>query len=164
VQIFGPYSGGRLKNSGGALDLNKPDPPQDRSHPDFRFVPYILVDHVNFNDHAPWPSGPDGGGTALHRLVPERYGNEPTNWESAFPSPGWQPLHIDSQQQIGPSFVIGFKGLAGSSYSLLSKTNLGTPGWTKVGNVPAQTSSGIRQITNSISPLNRFYELVSPAQ
>ena len=48
VQIFGPYHGGKLKNSGGSVELYKPDPPQDPSHPDFKFVPYIRVDRVNF--------------------------------------------------------------------------------------------------------------------
>jgi hypothetical protein len=165
VQFFGPYSGGKLKNSGGAVELYKPDPPQDRTHPDFQFVPYILVDRVNFNDHAPWPTGPDGGGTALHRFVPERYGNEPTNWEGAFPTPGWEPVHIDSEQQVGNSFVLGFRALAGSSYSLLSKSNLSVVGWTKLTNMAPQAATRMQQITTTtVGASNRFYELVTPSQ
>jgi len=164
VQILGPYTGGRLKNSGGAVELDKPDPPQPPSHPDFRYVPYIQVDAVNFNDKAPWPTGPDGGGTALHRIVPERYGNEPTNWESAFPTPGWEPVRIASAQHLGNAFVLGFRGLAGSTYSLQCKTNLNAASWTRLTNLNARTATSVQQITNTLSTSNRFYRLVSPAQ
>jgi len=164
VQIFGPYNGGRLKNSGGSVELDKPDPPQPPSHPDFRFVPYIQVDKITFNDKAPWPTGPDGGGAALHRIVPERYGNEPTNWESAFPTPGWEPLHINSSQRTGNSFVLGFRSLAGGSYSVQAKTNLNAPAWTKVTNFTSQSFTSVRSVTNTLSTTNRFYRLVTPAQ
>ena len=53
VPIFGPYGGGKLKNSAGSVELYKPDPPQTPDHPDFRYVPYILVDRVNFSDSFP---------------------------------------------------------------------------------------------------------------
>src|SRR5205085_8858810 len=99
VPIFGPYSGGKLKNSGGAVELYKPDPPQPPDHPDFKFVPYILVDRVNFNDHAPWPIAADGTGKALQRIVPENYGNEPLNWVAANPTPGWQSFRFGAPQK-----------------------------------------------------------------
>src|SRR5262249_29946076 len=39
VQIFGGYSG-KLNNGGDAVELYKPDTPQDPPHPDAGFVPY----------------------------------------------------------------------------------------------------------------------------
>ena len=165
AQIFGPYHGGKLKNSGGSIELDKSDMPQDPDHPDFRYVPYIRMDRVNFNDHLPWPMNPDGGGTALHRIVPERYGNEPTNWESAFPTPGWEPVQIASGTQVGSSFVVGFRGLSGSSYSVQYQNNLGSgPTWTPVANFNPLTNTSLKLVTNSLSTSSRFYRLVSPAQ
>jgi len=165
VQIFGPYGGGKLKNSGGAVELYKPDPPQPPSHPDWRYVPFILVDRINFNDKAPWPTGADGGGSALQRIVPERYGNEPTNWVAAAPTPGWQTVHIDSSQQVGNSFVLGFSGWAGGSYSIQWKTDLALlGGWTRLTNFNPWPTSGWHQVTTPLTTSNRFYRLVTPAQ
>jgi hypothetical protein len=72
---------------------------------------YILVDRVEYSDGAhplnfpeigidPWPIDPDGGADtnsdsirdsdrALDRTVDTAYGNDPTSWQSAAPSPGW---------------------------------------------------------------------------
>jgi len=102
----------KLKNSAAPSSYTA-DPPQSPAHPDWRYVPYILVDRVNFNDKVPWPTGADGGGYSLQRIVAERYGNEPTNWTAAATTPGWQNLQIDSSQLVGSSFVLGFSdGLA----------------------------------------------------
>jgi hypothetical protein len=165
VKVFGPYGGGKLKNSGGTIDIYKPDPPQSPAHPDWHYVPYILVDHVSFNDKAPWPTGADGGGSALQRIVPERYGNEPTNWVAAVPTPGWQDLHIDSSQQVGNSLVLGFSGRAGSSYSIQWKTDLALlGGWTRLTNFNPWPTSGWHQVTTALTTSNRYYRLVTPAQ
>src|SRR5947209_11790769 len=77
VQVFGPYTTNRtnasLINSGGHIDLFKPDPPQDTNHGDFGFVPYILVDKVVYSNAFPWPAQTDGTGKALQRIAPDRY-------------------------------------------------------------------------------------------
>ncbi|MCY2952159.1 MAG: lamin tail domain-containing protein [Planctomycetota bacterium] len=81
VPIFGPFTG-LLENTGEKLDLSKPGTPE----PD-GYVPLILVDHVNYNNIAPWPTTPDGSGDSLARLVSANYGNDPANW-SAIPDGG----------------------------------------------------------------------------
>jgi hypothetical protein len=88
VQVFGPY-GGRLNNAGENVELYKPDAPQPQGAPDAGFVPYVLVDRVNYGDSAPWPSGAvDGGGLSLQRQGSASYGNEPLSWRASAPTPG----------------------------------------------------------------------------
>ncbi|HMJ65814.1 MAG TPA: lamin tail domain-containing protein, partial [Candidatus Binatia bacterium] len=90
VQIFGPYTGGKLDNANGTIELLKPDPPQDPDlHPqDAGLVPYIRVEKVDYDDDPPWPVQADGSGAALQRVHASGYANDPTNWIAAAASPG----------------------------------------------------------------------------
>jgi hypothetical protein len=65
---------GGLNNAGEAIDLLQPTVPGPGG------VPYVIVDHVDYSDTAPWPTLADGGGSSLSRFAPLDYGNEPTNW------------------------------------------------------------------------------------
>jgi hypothetical protein len=79
--MAGPLQG-RLDNGGEELALFRPDAPQLPPAPDAGFVPMILVDRVVYDDAAPWPLAPDGGGASLQRLSDALYGNEPLNWKA----------------------------------------------------------------------------------
>lgn len=81
VPVYGPYLG-KLDNSANSVRLSRPDAPNGPS------VPYILVDRVDYADVAPWPPVADGIGASLQRLVLPGYGNDPTNWTAARPTPG----------------------------------------------------------------------------
>jgi hypothetical protein len=84
--LVGPFRGA-LDNSGEAVELQKPDAPQlDGS------VPYVMVDRVDYDDTAPWPVAADGGGNSLNKINVGLYGNDPTNWFAAVPSPGRGPI------------------------------------------------------------------------
>jgi len=85
VPLFGPYSG-KLSNTGESVSLYKPDPPQAPPHPDAGFVPYVLVEHIDFQNIAPWPVGADSTGFSLQRQVAGSYGNDPANWFTAAPT------------------------------------------------------------------------------
>ncbi len=88
VPVYGPYSG-KLDNSGENVQLLKPDAPQEAGAPDAGFVPYVLVDKVDYRDTVPWPAGVvDGGGLSLQRKGGLLYGNEPLNWMASTPTPG----------------------------------------------------------------------------
>jgi hypothetical protein len=88
VPVFGPYSG-KLDNAGENVELLKPDAPQPAGAPDAGFVPYVIVEKVDYGDSAPWPSGAvDGGGLSLQRQGTSSYGNEPLNWRASAPTPG----------------------------------------------------------------------------
>src|SRR6185436_15046852 len=54
VPIFGPY-GNKLDNGSGDIEIKRPDPPQTFPHEDVGFVPYILVESVEYDDDPPWP-------------------------------------------------------------------------------------------------------------
>ncbi len=85
--LVGPYRG-KLDNEGESLKLYKPDPPQAPVSADAGLVPYVLVERVDYDNLAPWPAGADGTGSSLQRVSLTGYGNEPTNWVAALPTPG----------------------------------------------------------------------------
>jgi hypothetical protein len=84
--LVGPYSG-KLDNGGEAVRLLKPDSPNTNGAGNVS-VPYVLVDHVTYSDHAPWPTNADGFGRSLQRIHAMGYANDPTNWLAALPTPG----------------------------------------------------------------------------
>jgi hypothetical protein len=87
VRLFGPYDG-TLSNSGGEIALLKPGDPVLPPDPNVGFVPYVLVDQVDYADAAPWPTGANGTGDSLQRILSSEYGNDPINWQVASPTAG----------------------------------------------------------------------------
>jgi hypothetical protein len=87
VPVFGPFAG-RLDNGGERIALFKPDPPQGSTSPDAGFVPYVLIEQVNYSDLLPWPVAADGSGASLQRIVAAEYGNDPVNWKAEAPTTG----------------------------------------------------------------------------
>jgi hypothetical protein len=88
VSIIGGH-GGILDNSGEAVRLSRPDaPPADEP----LFIPYVLVDEVDYLPTFPWPASPAGIGDALGRLGSSIYGNDPGNWAGQQPNPGSIPF------------------------------------------------------------------------
>lgn len=81
VPILGPWQG-RLGNADQVVELEKPDRATTNG------VPFVLVERVHYWDRAPWPAEADGTGASLQRVRLEGYGNEPTNWFAAPPTPG----------------------------------------------------------------------------
>jgi hypothetical protein len=112
VAILGPYTG-KLDNSDDKVELYRPDAPTPTE------VPYILVERVHYRDLAPWDIIADGFGASLQRIIPESYGNEPTNWVGASPSPGAARagggLPVVSLQPVNTTvFVAGSVGISDS--------------------------------------------------
>ncbi len=84
----GLLNGGVLDNGGETIRLARPNAPE----PDLT-IPYLLVDEVEYDDVAPWPTTPDGTGPSLTRVNTQTvYGHEPTNWTGAIATPGTLPL------------------------------------------------------------------------
>jgi hypothetical protein len=97
VPIYGPYDG-NLDNGGESIELYRPDTPQAGSG----YVPYLLVDRVEYGDSAPWPVGGDGDGASLQRGVASEHGNDASNWSAAGPTAG----RANPVQPVpGPSIV-----------------------------------------------------------
>jgi hypothetical protein len=81
VQIL-QWGNGKLNNGGEKIYISMPG---DVNHGERH---YIRVDMINYDNKAPWPLEPDGGGASLSRLSPQLYGNDPNNWAAQTPSPG----------------------------------------------------------------------------
>ena len=165
VRLFGPYRN-KLSNKGGSIELQLPDWPQGPQHPDFGYVPYVLVEDVKYNDKLPWPTNADGGGLSLHRAIPQGFGSDPTNWVESAPTPGRaQILTVKSPRMQGGSFWVDVDALAGLSYTLQRKDSVSAPSWVNVMSVEARPTNSV--VTLSDGPLsssvsNRFYRVMSP--
>ena len=85
VPILGPWDG-KLDNGGETIVLERPDNPNVT--PTNIFVPYYLVEKINYSDVAPWPTNADGVGASLQRIEPTLFGNDPLNWQAAAPTAG----------------------------------------------------------------------------
>ena len=81
VRIYGPYDP-RLVNGTANVELARPEPAIGGE------TPYSIVDHVIYNDTAPWPIAADGGGSSLQRVSRTAFGNDPVNWSAAVATPG----------------------------------------------------------------------------
>ena len=80
--ILGPWKG-HLDNGSGTLELKKPDAPVATN------LPYVMVEKIAYHDLPPWPLTADGQGASLQRFSLVGYGNDPTNWFTAQPTPGY---------------------------------------------------------------------------
>jgi hypothetical protein len=87
------WGSGRLNSAGDTITLSRPGQVDNKGTRH-----WICMDRVSFSDGAhpenfaggldPWPVEADGQGSSLTRLAPDRYGNDPNNWQAALPSPG----------------------------------------------------------------------------
>ena len=94
TKLFGPMRG-NLSNGGDSIKLLKPDPPQGIDREDAGYVPYILVDKVDFKDALPWPIEADGLGATLQRKSAIVFGNDPINWKASAPNPGRENIQSE---------------------------------------------------------------------
>ena len=102
VAIVGPYAGA-LANEGESVKLYRPGAPEGNG-----YVPYILVERVDYDDRQPWPEEPDGDGPALARWSGTLYGNDPAAWGASGPggTPGRANGFLDATPPtppVGPS-------------------------------------------------------------
>jgi hypothetical protein len=100
--LIGPFNG-KLRDTGDAVELQKPDPPQTLPGPDFGLVPYILVDRINYSAVSPWPVSANGTGQSLQKISHSLYGNDPANWTTATPNPGSAITSNDSDNDGLPN-------------------------------------------------------------
>jgi hypothetical protein len=77
------WDSGALDNGGETLELSQPGDTNLLGE-----LQFIRVDRVDYSDSAPWPTGPDGSGTALVRINERAYGNDFANWTEGASTPG----------------------------------------------------------------------------
>ncbi len=93
AKVLGPYDGS-LDNAGERVQLSSPG---DTDKLGIR--QYIREDRVVYSDGSHpqnqpggidlWPTQADGNGHSLHRIDDNLYANDPNNWQSDVPSPGY---------------------------------------------------------------------------
>jgi len=96
--LVGPWSG-KLDNSSERIELYKPDPPQ-LAGADAGFVPYVLVEKVEYADRGAWQTNADGHGASLQRVNPLLYGNDPLNWLAVAPTPAPAPGSCEGMSAV----------------------------------------------------------------
>ncbi|MEI6810010.1 MAG: lamin tail domain-containing protein, partial [bacterium] len=86
MPVYGSWSG-RLDNAGECVQLEAP------THPETNLVPFVVIEGIDYDGKAPWPTAPDGQGPSLERLDPAAFGNKVSNWFAGPPggSPGRAP-------------------------------------------------------------------------
>jgi hypothetical protein len=87
TRLVGPFTG-RLSDTGEELRLERPDRPQTAPAPDAGFVPFLLVERIDYLPGFPWPQPPVTTESSLQRRRVAEYANDPANWISGPPSPG----------------------------------------------------------------------------
>jgi hypothetical protein len=73
-----------------------PDAPQVSPAPNAGFVPYVLIEEVDYSLTLPWPTNAFETGNSLQRLGSAAFGNDPAHWQGALPTPA--ALNVDAAQ------------------------------------------------------------------
>jgi hypothetical protein len=168
TNLYGPY-GGKLKNSGATVKLERPDIVQGPLHPDYGLVPFLQVDKINYGDSAPWPVLADGGGASLQRRRGADYGNDPINWGALAPTPGRSnvfsgTVSLGTATRIGGRVDLQFTAQAGQPYTIQYQNELQFGGpWTTLTNMSSSVSGPLHFQDTLFSPtLSRFYRVFTP--
>jgi hypothetical protein len=66
------------------------------------------------------------------------------------------------QLTVGGTVTIEFSAMAGKTYSVQYKNDLGAIDWTRLLNVGARPTNSVQVITDPAPAPNRFYRLVTP--
>jgi hypothetical protein len=156
VTLIGGYSG-ELDNGGERVQLQRPDqPPPDEP----TFIPRLLEDEALYDDVAPWPTEPDGGGLSLTRYPLDQWGHAAASWEAATPTPGdasLKVLVVNDVNGLTPTvrgFVVTFdRELNSSALNLYDSQSgvLGPADVTLVGNSVGEVSGSLVVDTNSVT-------------
>jgi hypothetical protein len=79
--VLGPYSG-QLASSGERLSLVRPDNPQLPPRPDAGFVPYFVVEQLDYQSVAPWPAEAALADRCLARIASTAPAYQASNWRA----------------------------------------------------------------------------------
>lgn len=94
--VLGPYTG-QLASEGERLSLMRPDNPQLPPRPDAGFVPYYVVEHLDYRSESPWPVGAASSERCLARIVSTEPSYLPSNWRD-------EPLV--TTEAVRPTFAV----------------------------------------------------------
>ena len=165
VPIVGPYAG-KLANSGEAMELLQPDPPQGAGHPDAGFVPYVLVEKVKYSNLAPWPGAADGLGSALLRKTAGDYANDPVNWVAGAPTAGRANFETPAREirltriNLADASTVRFAWTSeiNRTYRVQFKENLLASSWTDLREIVAAGTEATASDSVSLNG-HRYYRV-----
>jgi hypothetical protein len=147
--------------------LLRPDNPQQPPQPDAGFVPYILVEQVNYVDTAPWPTSANGSGDSLQRKNPAEYGNDPVNWTAKAPTAGrtdaatTRLIQAEVVNLTDTSVTLTWNTVAGRTYRVQYKSDLSDPSWTDLaGDITAEATTAIKADGSINGARQRYYRIV----
>ena len=83
-------------------------------------------------------------------------GTNPTNSASY--------LRVDGPVLGGGGATLTVGAVSNRTYSVLYCDSLGTPGWSKLGDIQAKSANHVESVTDPGGSTNRFYRVVTPAQ
>ncbi|MGI9243812.1 MAG: lamin tail domain-containing protein, partial [Verrucomicrobiales bacterium] len=106
IPLAGPFLDGPLDNITGTVRLQRPDSPPLG---DPEFYPQVTEDEVTYQNIAPWPTSPAGGGASLNRAGIDLFGNFATSWSGEVPTPGGKRSDYETWSEIffGPGNPAG---------------------------------------------------------
>lgn len=87
VPVVGPWLG-QLDRPAGTVMLLKPDLPRQGPDLEVGYVPYVLVERVQYVGGSPWPWAGSRPGASLQRIRLRGLANEPLHWVAAPPTAG----------------------------------------------------------------------------
>jgi len=124
VQVFGPFTN-QLDNAGDAVRLRKPGYPDGTG-----FVPFILVDEVEYADTWPWPPAGQWEGRSIEKIHASWYGNDPGHWRAGVPcgTPAGPRSNGDGNSNAIPDeWELVWFGSLGPSHPLADRDGDGRP-------------------------------------
>ncbi len=86
VTLLGPWQTGDVLDNGG--EWLRVEQQNDDLQSGATSFEYVLIDSVDYNDENGWPVSPDGAGDSLQRIMADAFGDAPTSWTAAPPTPG----------------------------------------------------------------------------
>lgn len=113
-----------------------------------------------FNPLSAADAAQDADGDSHSNLAEYIAGTDPRNGSSALTA------SLATPPAPGGSVAISFQAVAGRSYTVRYKTDLGSPTWTALQHYPVQTASGPVTVvdTPQEGTTRRFYQVVTPQQ
>ena len=154
VAVLGPWTG-LLNNAGDRIALFKPDPPQGPDRPDAGFVPYILVEEIQYSPDAPWPIGPSSGYALVRKT--NSYGNDPLNW--TLDAPLAVSVNIASKLS-GNTIELTFEIPSGVVATIETRRESHTGSWAIAQSFPAQATPLSQSYSYSLEGSQRVFRVL----
>jgi len=161
VPIFGPWTG-KLNNAGETVELKYPDKPEFVGTN--LIVPYVLAEQISYQPGLPWPTNANGLGASLQRLISYAYGNDPTNWSAATPTPGWinaatPPPVITAISRSGTILTVTANVQPGITYRLEFKNALDDSAWIPIMSAVTASAPEVVLSDTNATCATRFYRI-----